>query len=54
MLPDKALRSLEAAFQRRDPQFVIFDPQYDFISDADTKRLAKRSGDDDTAVFIDT
>jgi len=54
MLPDKALCPLNAAFECRDPQFVIFDAQYNFISDIDTERLAKRSGDDDPAVFIDT
>jgi hypothetical protein len=39
--------------KRGDPQLIVFDPQYDFIPDIDAKGLAKRSGDDDTAVFVD-
>jgi len=53
MLPDKALGALQAALQRGDPQFIILDPQKDFISDADTKCLAKRSRDHHATVLID-
>jgi hypothetical protein len=51
--PDAALRSLDAAFQRRDPQFVILDSQHHLIAGVDTQRPAKRSGDHHSAVFID-
>jgi hypothetical protein len=54
MRPDKALSSLDAAFQRRDPQFVILHAQDNFVADIDSQRLAKRGWYDDTAVLIDT
>src|SRR5260370_6294982 len=54
MFSDKALGPLQTAFQRRDAQFIILDSQHDFVADVDTERLAKRSWDDHTAVFIDT
>jgi hypothetical protein len=36
MLLDKPLSSLDAAFQRRDPQFVILHAQDNFIADIDS------------------
>jgi hypothetical protein len=54
MLPNKALSSLDAAFRRRDPQFVILHAQDNFIADIDSQRLAKRSWYDNTTVLIDT
>jgi hypothetical protein len=36
MLSDKALSSLNAAFQRRDPQFIILHAQDNFIADVDS------------------
>jgi hypothetical protein len=53
VLADEPLRSLDAAFQRGDPQLVIFDPQNDFIPDIDAKGFAKCGGDNDSAIFVD-
>jgi len=36
MLPDKALSALDAAFHRRDPQFVILHAQDNFIAEIDS------------------
>jgi len=51
--PDAPLRPLDAPFQRRDSQFVILDSQHHLIAGVDTQRLAKRSGDHHSAIFID-
>jgi hypothetical protein len=41
VLAGPTLRSLDAALLRRNAQFIVFDPQDDFISYLDTKRLAE-------------
>jgi hypothetical protein len=45
-----ALRALDAPLLRGDPQFIVSDPQQDFIPDIDPKGLTKRSRDDDTTI----
>src|SRR6266403_584013 len=50
--PDTLLGSLKTAFQGCNPQFVVFDPQNDFVPDIDAERLAKRRGNHDAAVLI--
>lgn len=54
VLADKAPGALPAAFQRGDPQFIIFDPQKDLVADADTKRLAIGRRNHHATVFVDT
>jgi hypothetical protein len=54
MLPHKALSALDTLFESQDAQFVIFDAQHDFIAKFDAEGLAKRRGNHDSAVFIDS
>jgi hypothetical protein len=54
MFPDKPLRPGQAAFQRRDPQFIILDAQHDFISYVDPQCFAKGRWYNDATVLIDT
>jgi len=54
VLADKTLGPLQAPPQRCDTQFVVYDSQDHFVSYADTKRPAKRSRNDDSAVLVDT
>lgn len=53
MLADKALGPCDAPFQGRDPQFVVFDPEYHFISYVDAQCFAEGGGNDDAAILID-
>ncbi|OLC93469.1 MAG: hypothetical protein AUH86_16735 [Acidobacteria bacterium 13_1_40CM_4_58_4] len=53
MPPDKPLGPLDPPFQGRDAQFVVFDPQHDFISNIDSQCFAKGNGNHDSPVFID-
>src|SRR5712692_4356723 len=52
ILSHQPLRSSDPVFQRGDPQFVVFESQYDFVPRIDAQRLAKRSGDDEAAIFV--
>jgi len=53
MLADETLRPRDALFQGRDAQFVVLDPQHDYISTIDTQGPAKNSGNQDPPAFID-
>jgi hypothetical protein len=53
-LPRTALRAPDAALLGRDAQFVVFDPEYDLISNLDAKGFAKRRWDHNPAVLVDT
>jgi hypothetical protein len=44
MRPDKALSSLDAAFQRCDLQFVLLHAQDNFIAEIDSYALRKAAG----------
>jgi len=52
VLPGAALSPLDAALLGRDAQFVILDPQHNFISNPDAEGLPKRRWDHDTAVLV--
>jgi hypothetical protein len=52
ILSGSTLRTLDAALLGSDAQFVVFDPQDDFIPNLDAQRLSKRRWDHDTAVLI--
>src|SRR5580692_8390593 len=46
--------SLKTAPLRRDPQFVIFNQQYDLVADFDTESLTKLRRNDDSAVLVNS
>jgi hypothetical protein len=48
------LRTLDAPLLGGDPQFVVSDPQQDFIPDIDPQRLTEGSGDNDTPILAHT
>jgi hypothetical protein len=52
VLPGPPLRSPDAALLGCDAQFVVFDPQHDFISNFDAKGLPEGRGDHYTAVLV--
>jgi hypothetical protein len=54
VLPGTALRPLDAPLLGRDAQFVVLDPQNDFISNLDTQSLTKGRGDYNTAILVHT
>jgi hypothetical protein len=51
-MPGAALCPLDAALLRRDPQFVILDPQHHFISDLNAKGFTERCRDNNAAILI--
>jgi len=48
------LRALDAPLLGGGPQFVVSDPQQNFIPDLDAKRLTEGSWDDDTPIVAHT
>jgi hypothetical protein len=54
VLPGAALRSLDTALLSRDAQFIVFDPQHNFIPNLDAERPTKCRRDHDAAVLVHT
>src|ERR1700722_11749520 len=54
ILPRTALCPLNAAFHRRDLQFVVLEAQDDLVSRLDPKSVAECCRNDYAPVFIDT
>jgi hypothetical protein len=52
VLPGTTLRPLDAALLGRDAQFVVLDPQHDFISNLNAKSLSERRGDHYPAILV--
>src|ERR1700686_2388910 len=50
--PNAPLGLLEAPLQRRDPQFIFFDPQDDLVSGFDPECFAVGGGDYEAAILI--
>ena len=52
--PGAALCALNPPLLRSDPQFIVSDPQQDFIPDLDAQRPTEGSRDDDTTILAHT
>src|SRR5271165_1746976 len=52
IMPGAPLRPLNTALLRRDSQFVVVDPEHNFISSLNAKGLAEGCRDDQSAVLI--